>query len=127
FTIMKKIKNLLLFLLFLILIGCSTNVTEEDLVGGTWVGTAGYEDGEPAGESNCLYYIIDGLEFKDEDTVYSEAYEKDFEYKLADDEITFMDENHHDSYYIDWIDDNKIGLTGGSDMQKNESCFLERK
>ncbi|WP_461183142.1 hypothetical protein, partial [Virgibacillus kimchii] len=71
-------------LLFTILIGCSANVTKEDLIGGYWVATAGYQDGEPVGESYCFPSVDYGLEFKDEETVYVEAYESDFAYWLEE-------------------------------------------
>jgi len=127
----SKMKYSLLFLLFLILIGCSSKITEEDLIGGYWIGTAGYQDGKPEGEPYCLYYVIAGLEFKDEETVYVEGYEKNFEYVLEDGKngmkIIFSDENHYDSYYIDKVSENEIGLVGGTEMKKEESCYLEQQ
>jgi len=128
---MKKVKYALLYLLLLFLIGCNTKVTEEDLIGEYWVGTAGYKDGKPEGELNCLYYVTAGLKFNDGDTVYVEDYENEFEYILGNYEnkttITFSDENHFDNYFIEKIGEDEIGLIGGTEMQKEESCYLERQ
>jgi hypothetical protein len=77
---LNKIKYFLLLFL-IILIGCSSKVTEEDLIGGYWIGTAGYTEGEPKGDSCCTPFD-EGLEFKDNDTVYVEVNEENIEYWL---------------------------------------------
>lgn len=127
---MNKVRYLLP-LLFIFLIGCSAEITEEDLIGGYWIGTAGYKDGEPEGDPYCLPFIIEGLEFKDESTVYAEDYDRDFEYWLEDSKngtvINFRGKNHYVSYYIDMIDEDEIGLTGEGEIQQKESCYLERQ
>src|SRR5699024_5352175 len=70
-------KTLFCFLPFLFLTACDQNVTEEDfLIGGTWVATVGYQDGEAEGEPNC-YPFQDGIEFIDKDAVYIETYGRD--------------------------------------------------
>ncbi|WP_164217731.1 hypothetical protein [Virgibacillus sp. YIM 98842] len=107
-------------------------MTEEDLIGGYWIGTAGYEDGEPAGEPNCMPFD-DGIEFKDKETVYVETYDTDFSYWLEDNgdgiEIHFRGEELgiYLSFYIDKINEDDIGLLGKEDIQSEESCYLERQ
>lgn len=117
---------------FLIMIGCSAEATEDDLIGGYWIGTAGYKDGEPEGDSYCTPFA-EGLMFKDEDTVYVEDYDRELEYWLEDNndgiEIHFRGESAgtYLRYYIDKIDEDEIGLKGIGDLQKKESCYLERQ
>jgi hypothetical protein len=129
----KKMKYCLLPLLFIILIGCSAKVTEEDLIEGYWVATAGYQDGEPEGEPYCLDVVTDGLEFRSDNTVFVEVYDSDFSYWLEDNgdgiEIHFRGEEFglYLSYYIDKISENEVGLTGKGDTQSEESCYLERQ
>src|SRR5699024_12800649 len=94
---MKKI--LFCFFPFLFLTACGQNVTAEDfLIGGTWVATAGYRDGDAEEESNC-YPFQDGIEFIDKDTVFIETYGRDFEYQLsenkADANIIYDDDGAH--------------------------------
>ncbi|MBU5465329.1 hypothetical protein KQI49_00615 [Virgibacillus sp. MSJ-26] len=118
-----------LFLLFLI--GCSETINEEDLIDGTWIGTAGYKDGKPEGEPYCTP-IDEGIIFKDDGYVYIEAYDEDFEYWLKKSKhggmtLNFRGEHHYLSYIVDKINDNEIGLVGEDDYQKDESCYLERK
>lgn len=114
---------------FLIMIGCSAEATEDDLIGGYWIGTAGYEDGEPEGDPYCTPFA-EGLEFKDEDTVYVEDYDKDLEYWFEERNnrtvIYFSGERDYRSYYIDKINKNEIGLRGTGSREK-ESCYLERQ
>lgn len=127
---MNKVRYFLLPLLFIFLIGCSAEITEEDLIGGYWIGTAGYKDGEPEGDPYCLPFIIEGLEFKDESTVYAEDYDRDFEYWFEERNnrtvIYFSGERDYRSYYIDKINKNEIGLRGTGSREK-ESCYLERQ
>ncbi|HLR52658.1 MAG TPA: hypothetical protein VK072_07285 [Candidatus Avamphibacillus sp.] len=126
---MKKKYLLILFIIFLA--ACSEDVTEDYLIGGHWVGTAGYEDEEIEGESQCPP-LDEGMEFKDEDTVYIDAYERDFEYWLLENDdrliIEFYDKNISlRSYYITRISDDEMGFIGIGDIQNGESCYLERK
>src|SRR5690625_7930544 len=118
---------LLLFSLMLVLIGCSQNITDKYLIGGKWIGTAGYVDGKTEGEPNC-YPFQDGIEFKDDDTVYVETYERDFEYRLNKKgvELAFFDITRIYNYLIKTIDEDKIVLEG-SGLSKGNSCVLERK
>lgn len=127
-----RMKYFLIPLFILVLVGCSAEVSEENLIGGYWIGTAGYKDGEPAGEPNCMPFA-DGIEFKDEESVYVEAYERDFTYWLEDNNdgivINFRGEDLgiYLNFYIDKINENEIGLIGKGDIQSEESCYLERQ
>ena len=125
---------LLLSLLLIILIGCSAKVTEEDLIDGYWIGTAGYEDGKPAGEPYCATSVANGLEFIDQDTVYVEAYKSDFEYWLEDNDtgmeihLAGDDQGIYLIYEIDKISENEIGLMSNKNVRpEEESCYLERQ
>src|SRR5690625_1429514 len=120
-------KKIMLIPLLLLLIGCSQKVTEEDLIGGKWIGTAGYVDGKAEGEPNC-YPFQDGIEFKNDDTVYVETYERDFEYRLNKKgvELAFFDITRIYNYHIKTIDEDEIVLEG-SGLSKGNSCVLERK
>ncbi|GAB3808479.1 hypothetical protein [Virgibacillus kimchii] len=125
---MNKIKYFLpLFLI--ILIGCSAEVTEEDLIGGYWIGTAGYTEGEPKGDPYCTPFD-EGLEFKDNDTVHVEVNEENMDYWLDErenrDVIYFSGELDYRSYYIEKLNENEIGLKGTGSREK-ESCYLERQ
>src|SRR5699024_185971 len=107
---MRKVKYLP-FLLFLILLACNAKITEEYLIGGYWVGTAGYEEGRPEGKPACLSLVTDGLEFIDENTAYSEGYDSVLGFQLEKQEkgvaVVFNREGTYYSYYIDWIRDRK--------------------
>jgi len=118
---------LLLFSLFLVLIGCSQKVTEKDLIGGKWIGTAGYVDGEAEGEPNC-YPFQDGIEFKDDNTVYVETYERDFEYRLNQKgvELALFDISRSYSYQIKKVDEDELALEGLG-VSEDNTCILERK
>src|SRR5690625_2210491 len=122
----------LISLIFLMMAGCSSQITERDLVGGNWQATAGYEDGEPVGEPYCMDFFTGGLEFKEDGIVYGEEYNKDYEYELEEWEgrirIVFNrnGKNRH-NYFIDKISADEIGLTGSGRGFENESCYLERE
>ncbi|WP_106496239.1 hypothetical protein [Lentibacillus sp. Marseille-P4043] len=132
---MKKI-YLIIPLLF-ILIGCRQEITEQDLIGGNWIGTAGYEDGEAKGEPNC-YPFQDGIKFKDGNTVYVETRGRDFEYYLSENEegkITFRDSGPDESsndmgavlfhYQLKIINEDGLVLKGRG-LREGQSCYLER-
>ena len=120
---------LLLFITSLLFIfnGCSQKVTEKDLIGGKWIGTAGYVDGKAEGEPNC-YPFQDGIEFKDDDTVYVETYEREFEYRLNKKgvELAFFDITRSYSYQIKKVDEDELGLEGLG-VSEDNTCILERK
>src|SRR5690625_830200 len=120
---------LLIFLLFL-LTSCSQKADAEYLIGGNWIATAGYEDGEIKGVPNCNFFE-EGLEFKDEDTVYNADFDMDFDYRLSDrnkvTEITFLsNEAGEFRYNIHIISENEIGFEGVG-LSEKKSCYLERK
>ena len=134
YKILNKMKYNLLAFLFIILTGCSTKVTEEDLIDGYWIATAGYQDGKPEGEPYCATSVAYGLEFKDEKTVYVEAYESDFEYWLEDNNsgveihLAGDDLGIYLIYDIDKVSENEIGLTSDKNVRpEEESCYLERQ
>src|SRR5690625_5196748 len=88
--IVKKIY--LLIPVLLLLVGCSPKLTEEYLVGGHWIPISSYEDGEEVGEPKCIP-LDEGMEFKKDDIVFVEAFERDFEYILSEEDsnVIFRD------------------------------------
>lgn len=127
---MKKLKYSLTFLILFTLIGCTSKIAEEDLIGGYWIGTAGYKDGKPEGKPYCTPFS-EGIEFKNYGTVYVKDRDQDFEYWLEEGKeglvINFRGGRYNLSYYIDKISDDELGLIGVGDFQKGESCYLERQ
>ncbi|GIO23546.1 hypothetical protein [Oceanobacillus sp. J11TS1] len=130
---LDRMKYIFYFVILLCLGSCSTIVTEEDLIGGEWKATAGYENGEPVGEPYCLPSVWKGLEFKDKETVYVEAYDSDFSYWIEKSKggpvIYFQGEDFgiYDKYYIDKINEDEVGLTGKGNLGEGESCYMERQ
>src|SRR5699024_620809 len=126
---MRKVKYLP-FLLFLILLTCNAKITEEDLIGGYWIGTAGYKDGKPEGKPYCTPFA-DGSKFKNKESVYVKTYDENYEYWREEGEngtvIYFRGRHHYLSYYIDKITDDELGWVRGHDFQKDESWYLERQ
>src|SRR5690625_7387355 len=120
---------LLLFITSLLFIfnGCSQKVTEEDLIGGRWIGTDGDVDGKAEGKRNC-YPFQDGIKFKNEDTVYVETYEWDFEYRLNKKgaELGLFDISRSYSYQIEKVDEDELALEGLG-VSEDNTCILERK
>ena len=127
---MKKTIYILPFIL-LTLLGCGTKVNEEYLIGGTWVATTGYEESKVKDIPYCMDFMMKGLEFKDEGVVYSILFDEDYTYYFEDSEdgtaVVINRRNAHYTYYIDKIDDDAIGLTGGNLDPNLESCYLERQ
>lgn len=127
-------KTYILIPLFILFTACSQNVTEEDfLIGGTWLATAGYEDGEAEGKPNCRP-LEEGLTFKDKDTVYNETLGRDIEYVLNEtdegSEIYVADPVTGGSYnyQIKKIGGDEITLEGlDYSISKGNSCYLERE
>lgn len=121
---MRKVITLILFLLMLM--GCSQKMTEEALIEGNWIATSGYEDGEEKGDPNC-YPFEEGIQFKDEDSVFVETFDRDFEYIFSkkDSTITFFNNSRIYSYDIKKISEDKIVFIGLSSYE-GRSCVLER-
>lgn len=124
-------KYLCVVVLLFLLIGCSSKVTEGDLIGGTWNAVAGYKDGKIEGRPDCLDFMIGGLEFIDENTVHGNEFEENFDYRLEDRKkgiaISINRKGVLYSYYIDRVNDDAIGLIGANGFQEDESCYFERQ
>ena len=121
----------ILFIFFtLFLVGCSQQADEDYLIGGNWIATAGYEDGEVSGEPNC-HFFEDGLEFKEDEVVYNASFDFDFNYSLSDrdkvTQITFLSDMAGEFLYkIHVISENEMVLEGVY-LTEGDSCYLERK
>jgi len=121
-----------IIILLIILGGCNKLITTDDLIGGKWVAKSGYKDGEAYGKPQCPY-LNDGIEFKDEETVYVKSGDKDFRYNLrkSDDgmEITFFNPSGDmDSYEVIMNNENKLVLIGfGTGVSKSFNCYFERE
>lgn len=129
---MRKLFFCVLPLIFLVLTACTKEVTEKDLIGGTWDATAGFEDGKVKGEPNC-HPFEEGIEFKNDDTIYNISTDRDFEYWLYEDErdskIHFEDSHPGQyNYRIKKISEDEIVLEGlDYSTSKGNFCYLERK
>ncbi len=94
------------------------------------VGT--YQMQYSTGEPQCPY-LNEGIEFKDEETVYVENRNKNFRYQLreSDDgmEITFYNPSGDiDIYEIIIENKDKLALIGfGTGVSKNFNCYFERE
>src|SRR5690625_4704539 len=126
-------KHSLFFVISILLIimgGCNELVTTDGLIGGKWIPKSGYKDGEASGEPQCPY-LNEGIEFKDEETVYVKDRDKDFRYHLreSDDgmEISFYNPNGElDIFKIIIENENNLALTGFGDS-KSYNCYFERE
>ena len=119
-------------LLFLMLTGCDSKVTEDYLVGGVWEEKMEYKDGKPVDEPSCIGYSTKGLEFQEDGIVYNEERNEDFEYDLTEWDgipgIAFIREGrYHHNYYIEKVSDHEIKLNGAGEIFEHQSCYLERK
>lgn len=117
-----------LFLFLCILIGCSKEVTEEDLIGGKWESTADFDGREAVGESGC-HPFDKGIEFKKNGAVYVAFFERDFEYWIENKkEMNFFDSNESFFWYeIEMINEDELELTGKGDFEEGRACHLERQ
>lgn len=124
-------RYLYLLAILILLVGCSAKITEDDLIGGTWHATAGYKNGKPEGEPDCLDFISGGLEFKDENTVHGLEFDEYFEYRIEDRKkgvaLSINRNGVLYSYYIDKVSNDAIGLVGANGSQEDESCYFEGK
>lgn len=125
---MNRLKYCFLLAIMIIPLGCSADdITEEDLIGGEWVATAGYKEGEPEGESYCSPSVDSGLEFKDEETVYSKGYEREFNYKLEKRKeglSLYVEAALTQVYYIEKISEDEFGLRG---IYDDQNCYFEHQ
>jgi len=126
----KKIIYILPFIL-LTLLGCGTKVNEEYLIGGTWVATTGYEESKVKDIPYCIQFMMEGLEFKDEEFIYSSYFDEDYTYFLDNSKKPTLIRIDRDisvyGYDIRKIDKNTIELAGRNTDPNKEFCTLERK
>ncbi|MEI3614654.1 hypothetical protein [Pseudogracilibacillus sp. SO30301A] len=128
---MKMGWQLLLFMIVIIVMGgCGNVITEDQLIGGTWLLTNGYEDGEIGGDPVCPGYE-EGMEFIDEENVYVIAQEKEFVYRLRESDegmkIEFYNPNGEiDFFKITMENENGFGLNS-SGVTKTRNCYFERE
>ena len=128
---MKKFALAALLILVLILTGCSDKITEEDLIGGKWSATAGFENEEANGEPICGNYAH-GLKFIDKKTVYVEYRKENFDYNLRETDKGIMQIDFYppgggiDSYNMHKVNENAFGINATYGNFKN-GCFLERE
>lgn len=130
---MKRIVAFIPFLVLLILMGCAgEEVAGEDLIGGNWVATAGFQNGNVEGEPDCFPFE-EGIEFIGEDMVYVESFERDFEFSISEEEgpptrIYFYDSDQGlFRYEITMVSESEMGLTGTGRYEEGRSCYLERE
>lgn len=119
-----------LIIIIIVMGGCGNVITEDQLIGGKWLVTNGYENGEVGGDPVCPSFD-EGLEFIDEERVYVIAYEKEFVYKLRESdegmEISFFNPNGEvDFLKITMENENAFGING-SGIVKTLNCYFERK
>ncbi len=110
--------------------GCSKVITEDQLIGGKWVPKSGYNDGEATGVALCPPFD-EGIEFKDEETVYVEDRDKDFRYRLreSDDgmEISFYNPNGEIDFLKVVIENEDNLVLLGAGISENHNCYFERE
>jgi len=124
-------RQLLLFVIVTVVISaCSIKITEDQLIGGTWSVTNGYENGEIGGDPICPSFD-EGMEFIDNEKVYVISEEKEFTYKLREFdegmEISFFNPNGIiDFYKITMENENAFGLNS-SGVTKTWNCYFEHQ
>lgn len=126
---MKNARKLLLLIIVIIAIGgCSNVITEDELIGGKWLVTNGYENEGIGGDPVCPSFDK-GLEFIDEEKVYVIDEKKEFGYTLSESKegmkIIFFNPNGEiDFFKITMETEDGFGLNG-SGMSKNRNCYFE--
>ena|SRR5699024_1686226 len=135
-------KNGFLLILFVLifLVGCGSEITEEYLIDSQWIPKSGYENGEMTGEPNCIP-VDEGIRFEKDGIVYVEAFDRDFEYVLSeeDSEILFRDTGpdldpkatpdhgvEYFNYDIKVLSDDEIALKGRG-LLEGYNCYMVRK
>ena len=114
----------------IVLGACDEVITEDQLIGGKWLVTNGYEDGEIGGDPLCPSYD-EGLEFIDEEKVYVIDEEKEFSYRLRESdegmELEFYNPNgEYEFFTITMENEDAFGLNG-SGITENRNCYFERE
>lgn len=127
---MRKIIGFFVILLITMLAGCSSQVTESFLIGGSWYGTKENVVGELVEDASCIGYFTKGLAFKEDGIVYNEEREVDHEYELLELDgesgiIFILEDGHRHHYHVEKVDENEIKLSGA--FNDIELCYLERK
>lgn len=127
---MKKNIYLTSLLLLTFLVGCG-KVTEDFLVGGTWISPISYEESKAKETDYCIQFVMEGLEFKEENGLYSIYFDKEYTYSLREKEKTtviWLDRGTVAYVYnVEIIDKNTIKLTGRNGDPNTEFCTLERQ
>ncbi len=105
-------------------------ITEDQLIGGKWLVTNGYEDGKVGSDPVCPPFD-EGLEFIDEENVYVIAGKEEFSYRLRESDegmkIEFYNPNGEiDFFKISMENEDAFGLNG-SGMIKTRNCYFERE
>ncbi len=122
---------LLLMIVIIVMGGCGNVITEDQLIGGTWLLINGYEDGEIGGDPVCPPFD-GGLEFIDEENVYVIDQEKEFVYRLRESDeggmrIEFYNPNGEvDFYKITMENENGFGINS-TGVSKTRNCYFERE
>src|SRR5699024_9560835 len=106
----------MLIIATIVLGSCSEVITEDQLIGGKWLVTNGYEGGEIGSDSVCPSFD-GGLEFIDDEKVYVIDEKKEFGYSLSESdegmEITFFNPNGEiDFFKISMENEDAFGLNG---------------
>ncbi|WP_424475230.1 hypothetical protein [Oceanobacillus kimchii] len=118
-----------LIIVLTLLVGCEEIVTYDYLQEGKWIATAGYKDDENKGEPECP--VIKGLDFKDENTVYIDHIDEEFEYSLSDErdgQLAFYSEPLSLRMRFDTIivDENSMAIEGQGRFE-DQVCYMERQ
>lgn len=126
----RKSIGVFVTVLMTMLAGCSAQVTESFLIGGSWYGTKENIVGEFVEDASCIDYFTKGLAFKEDGIVYNKVREVDYEYALEEIDGEFgivftLDDGYRHHYHIKKVDENEIELKGA--FNDIELCYLERK
>src|SRR5690625_848449 len=118
-------------ILLIILGGCNELVTTDDLIEGKWIPKSGYKDGKATNDKPACPPFDKGIEFKDEETVYVESGDKDFEYYLREAsygmEINFLNPNGEFDFFEIIIENEDNLALIGSGASESYNCYFERE
>ena len=123
-------KFLMLIIVTIVIGGCIEVITEDQLIGGKWLVTNGYEDGEVGGDPLCPSFDK-GMEFIDKENVYVIDEDKEFGYRLRESNegtklVLFNPNGEIDFFKITMENEDAFGLNG-SGMIKTLNCYFERE